>query len=165
MSDQIGRHHRVICSGDLPLNGHESRAGLSRAFRYDPEQIVRDIVVRRPSRRSQTRSRDVSDPVTDPGVRVPVPEVGSLTSRLLSAVLWTAAKAAALSPVESRGSVSANFRSVSSYAHGFRSASPRDRFGAGIGTSPRRGEMDALASSPLPSPPRCCVRYFAKPAD
>ena len=29
-------------------------------------------------------SRDVSDPRTDPGVRVPGPQVGSLTSRLLS---------------------------------------------------------------------------------
>ena len=28
------------------------------------------------SARSQTRSRDVSDPVTDPGVRVGAPEVG-----------------------------------------------------------------------------------------
>jgi hypothetical protein len=99
--------------------------------------------------------------VTDPGVRVPVPEVGSLTSRLLSAVLWAAAKTATVSPAESRGSVSANFRSVFSYAHGFRSASPRDRFGAGIGSPPRRGEMDALGSSPPPPPPRCCVRYLA----
>jgi hypothetical protein len=37
----------------------------------------------------------VSDPVTDPGVRVPLPEVGSLTSRLLPAAPCAWAETAA----------------------------------------------------------------------
>lgn len=63
----------------------------------------------------------MSDPRTDPGVRVRGPEVGSLTSRLLSTVRWVSAKGAAASPAESRESVSANFRRIFSYAHGPRS--------------------------------------------
>ena len=49
-----------------------------------------------PAAVSITSSRDVSDPRTDPGVRVRGPEVGSLTSRLLSGAVHSRGEGAAL---------------------------------------------------------------------
>ena len=95
MTPDRPRHHRVICSGRSAANRDESRAGLSRAFgirsRVDCSWHWRAETIAR----SQTRSRDVSDPVTDPGVRVGGPEVGSLTSRLLSAASCASAETVA----------------------------------------------------------------------
>ena len=54
--------------------------------------------------------------------------------------------------VNPRGSLSANSHSVFGCAHGPGSASPHDRFDLRSGTPLRRGVMDALAPSPLPSP-------------
>ena len=67
----------------------------------------------------------MSDPVTDAGVSVRVPEVGSLTSRLLSATLCASAKTAAASSNGPRDSLSANSQSVFGYADG-----PRSRIGS-----------------------------------
>jgi hypothetical protein len=90
--------------------------------------------------------------VTDPGVRVWGPEVGSLTSRLLSATLCAAAEAAAASFSGRRDSLSTNCHSV---------------IGAlGLGPIDLRrdqvlhyegGDEAALAPSPLPHPPHRCV--------
>jgi hypothetical protein len=74
-----------------------------------------------------TSSRDVSDPQTDPGVRVRGPEVGSLTSRLLSATLCAAAEAAAASFSGRRDSLSTNCHSVIGCAHARRSRIGPDR--------------------------------------
>src|SRR5262252_900077 len=105
----------------------------------------------------QSRSRDVSDPRTDPGAKVRGPEVGSLTSRLLSAALSAAAKPAATPSIDPRGSLSANSRAVFGYAHGPRSASPHDRSDAGTGTSPQEGgDGRPGAISPSSSPLSLC---------
>ena len=103
--------------------------------------------------------------MADLGARVPVPEVGSLTSRLLSAVLCASAKTAAASGVESRDSLSANSRRVFGYAPGPRSGIGSDRLRRDQVTPPGRGEEDAPASSPPPPPPLRCVRYLAEPTD
>src|SRR6516165_7963618 len=58
-----------------------------------------------------------------------------------------------------------NSGNVFGYATGLLLTCPYDRNQTPMGTPPRRGEMDALASSPLPPPPHSCVRYHAKPAD
>ena len=81
----------------------------------------------------------MSDPVTDPGVGLRGPEVGSLTSRLLSVVLLGGGKNRRRFSINPRGSMSANSHSVFGCAHGPRSASPHDRFDLRSGTPLTRG--------------------------
>ena len=104
--------------------------------------------------RSPTRSRDVSDPVTDPGVRVRVPEVGSLTSRLLSATLRASAETAAAMRAEWRDCLSANARSVTRYADEMGSWNQRTLCDARSGDSPAEGgdgPPGAITPSATPS--------------
>jgi len=107
--------------------------------RSDPDSIVGDIWRAQTIARSRTRSRDVSDPVTGPGVRVKGPEVGSLTSRLLSAVLLDGGKNRRRFSINPRRSLSANSHSVFDCARGPRSASPHDHFDLRSGTPLRTG--------------------------
>jgi hypothetical protein len=59
---------------------------IAVAFRWTIHQRLAVDVAADLGAVSVINSRDVSDPRTDPGVRVRGPEVGSLTSRLLSCV-------------------------------------------------------------------------------
>ena len=69
MSDDINRHFQPDCGAHfLTESPAESPPDLALTFWVVPI----------------TSGRDVSDPRTDPGVRVRVPRVGSLTPRLLS---------------------------------------------------------------------------------
>ena len=84
-------NHSVIGPDDGPRIATESCAGLLRGFQIGCEADCSRHWRAQTVARSRSRSRDVSDPRTDPGVRVRVLEVGSLTFRLLSATLWARA--------------------------------------------------------------------------
>ena len=128
--DETGRviaHARCRRSERPTAKRDGSRTRLSRAF---CDQILSRLSVTL----AFANHRTMSD--TQPGRerprdrrwgRVPAPEVGSLTSRLLSATLSASAETAAASGVESRDSLSANSRGVFGYAHGLRSRRGRDR--------------------------------------
>ena len=141
------RNPRAIAPNDRLRIAAKCAPDCRVDLRPDPKSIVYDIGVR--------------DPVTDPGVRVPVPEVGSLTSRLLSATLSASAKIAVALRSNPRGSPSANFRRVFSYAYASCSRRLHDRADRRTDTPRVRGEMVPPAPSPPPPPPYRCVRYFA----
>lgn len=69
MSDDINRNFKPRCGCEF----HDIKHG-----------VVAAILVRNSGVVPIDSSRDVSDPRTDPGVRVRGPRVGSLTPRLLS---------------------------------------------------------------------------------
>jgi len=127
-------HHSRHCRWQSVANRDESRSALFRAF---PIGSWVDCSWHRRAQtiaRSQTRSRDVSDPVTDRGVRVGGPEMGSLTSRLLSVVLLGGRQKPPPLLHQSARPLSANSHSVFRCAHGPRYATPHDRFDLRSGT-------------------------------
>ena len=103
-------------------------------------------------------------PPNRPWGRGGVPEVGSLTSRLLSNSVRAPADTADALSFQPAVSLSANSDSVSSYVQVTRSRSQHDRCDAATRTPPRRGDVVPPAPSPPPHPPRRCVTYFAKPS-
>ena len=153
--DETGRviaHARCHRSERPTAKRDGSRTRLSRAF---CDQILSRLSVTL----AFANHRTMSD--TQPGRerprdrrwgRVPAPEVGSLTSRLLSATLSAAAQTAAARRSSFRESRAANCRGVFSYPNGPRSASPHDPCDARPGTPPSRGDMVAPAPSPLHIP-------------
>jgi hypothetical protein len=129
------------------LRGRLSRACASRycvdcSWHWCPQTTAR----------SQTRSRDVSDPVTDPGVRVRVLGVGSLTPRLLSDTVCASAETAAAMRTESGESLSATANRVARYGDVTRSSNQRRRDDASTGTPGRRGMWSPRRHLPLHLP-------------
>ena len=130
-------------------------------LRSDPESMFVTLACAN-HRTIPTRSRDVSDPRTDPGVRVRGLEVGSLTSRLLSTTVCAPAKTAAALRWNPRGSLSAKFRSIFSYAHVPRSRGRQLRADGRADTPLRRGEVVPPAPSPPPPPLSVVSGYLAE---
>ena len=86
------RRRRSVASRD------EWRVGLSRAFAIGSSVDCSAHWCAQTIARSQTRSRDVSDPVSDPGARVWPPAGGRSRPGCSPRCCWAAAKTAAASP-------------------------------------------------------------------
>jgi len=158
--DETGRviaHARCRRSERPTAKRDGSRTRLSRAF---CDQILSRLSVTLACANHRTMSDTQPGrerPRDRPRGRVPAPEVGSLTSRLLSATLSAAAQTAAARRSNFHESRAANCRGVFSYANGSRSLRVRTIVATHGPVLPRAGGYGRPAAiSPSTSPSSLC---------